>query len=79
MFYGKGKPGSVIEVSSAYGSGSVEVGEDGHWELKVYFETAPFGESFQRDRCCINGRNEALQLHQYRRRPLVTEDRNHRQ
>jgi hypothetical protein len=47
VFYGKGKPGSVIEVGSAYGSGRVEVGEDGHWELKVYFETAPFGESFK--------------------------------
>ncbi len=47
VFYGKAKPGSVIEVGSPYGSGRVEVGKEGHWELKVFFEGSPTGEPFK--------------------------------
>jgi hypothetical protein len=47
VFYGEGKPGSVIEIGSAYGNGRVEVGENGHWEVKVYFEGSPVGEPFK--------------------------------
>ncbi|KAA3641684.1 MAG: hypothetical protein DWP92_00815 [Armatimonadetes bacterium] len=46
IFYGEGKPGSVVEVGSDYGSGRVEVGESGHWEIKVTFEGSPVGETF---------------------------------
>ena len=41
VYYGKGEPGSVVEITSEYGSASVEVGEDGKWEKKVVFESAP--------------------------------------
>jgi len=47
VFYGEAKPGSVIEIGSAYGTGRVEVGENGHWEVKVYFEGSPIGEPFK--------------------------------
>ncbi|MEZ5176314.1 MAG: hypothetical protein R2823_08940 [Acidimicrobiia bacterium] len=47
IFYGKGKPGSVVEVGSAWGSGRAEVSDEGHWELKVFFEGAPVGEPFK--------------------------------
>lgn len=41
VYYGKGEPGSVVKITSEYGSASVEVGEDGKWEKKVVFESAP--------------------------------------
>ncbi len=47
VFWGTGMPGSVVEVGSPYGSGRVEVGEGGWWEMKVFFETAPAGETFE--------------------------------
>ena len=46
VFWGTAQPGSVVSVSSPYGSGSVEANGDGHWEIKVYFETAPANEPF---------------------------------
>ncbi len=47
VFYGKGKPGSVIHVVSEYGSGEAEVNGDGGWELRVYFEGSPIGQGIQ--------------------------------
>jgi hypothetical protein len=44
VFYGKGKPGSVIRVVSEYGDGEAEVNGDGAWELRVYFEGSPVGQ-----------------------------------
>ena len=41
VYYGKGEPGSLVEITSEYGSGVVEVGENGKWEKKVIFEEAP--------------------------------------
>jgi hypothetical protein len=46
VFHGKGKPGTAIYVKSEFGNGVTEVGEDGHWEIKVFFETAPIGVTF---------------------------------
>lgn len=46
LYYGTGEPGSVVKVTSEHGSGSVEVGGEGHWELEVIFESAPPGEAF---------------------------------
>ena len=46
VFYGKGKPGSTISVTSPYGSNSTTVGEGGHWEVTVSFPSAPPGEKF---------------------------------
>lgn len=46
VYFGKGEPGSLIQITSEYGSGSVEVGAEGQWEKKIYFETAPPGEPF---------------------------------
>ncbi|HEY4584273.1 MAG TPA: hypothetical protein VIH32_01495 [Acidimicrobiia bacterium] len=44
VFYGKGKPGSVIRVVSEYGDGEAVVGDHGEWELRVYFEGSPIGQ-----------------------------------
>ncbi len=46
VYYGTGEPGSVVQVTSEHGSGSVEVGEEGNWEVKVFFEGAPPAEAF---------------------------------
>lgn len=46
VYYGTGEPGSLVQVTSEFGSGSVEVGEEGNWEVKVFFEEAPPAEGF---------------------------------
>lgn len=46
IFYGTGTPGTWVEVWSPYGSGGTEVGSDGHWEARVEFPDAPYGEAF---------------------------------
>ena len=46
VYYGTGEPGSLVQVTSEFGSGSVEVGEGGNWEVKVFFEEAPPAEVF---------------------------------
>lgn len=47
VYYGTGVPGSLIEVGSEYGSGVVEVGPEGHWEIKVIFAEAVPGKAFK--------------------------------
>lgn len=47
IFYGTGKPGELVWVESPYGSGTTEVNGDGHWEIRVEFPEAPFGEPFE--------------------------------
>lgn len=47
VFYGQGTPGMVVEIGSPYGSGRTVVGEGGSWDMKVFFETAPIGETFE--------------------------------
>lgn len=46
VFYGSGQPGSWIDITSEYGSAELQVGENGQWERKVFFETAPAGTPF---------------------------------
>lgn len=46
VYWGTATPNTVITITSQYGDAVVEVGEKGHWEKKVYFETAPRGEAF---------------------------------
>ena len=46
VYWGTATPNTVVTISSPYGDAVVEVGEKGHWEKKVYFETAPRGEVF---------------------------------
>ncbi|MDJ0959071.1 MAG: hypothetical protein QNJ88_00330 [Acidimicrobiia bacterium] len=46
VFWGTAKPGTVVTISSEYGSGSAEVNGEGEWEVKVYFEEAPKGKVF---------------------------------
>lgn len=46
VFWGTGKPGSLIFIESKYGGGVAEIGEHGEWEIKVIFEGAPVGEEF---------------------------------
>lgn len=37
VYYGTGEPGSKVQVYSEYGQGSVVVGDQGQWELTVFF------------------------------------------
>ena len=45
-FSGTGKPGSTINVTSLYGSGTTTVNEDGTYWLRVEFPEAPYEKSF---------------------------------
>lgn len=46
VFYGTGKPGTEITVSSEFGNGATMVGQNGRWEIKVFFPSAPFDRKF---------------------------------
>jgi hypothetical protein len=46
-YHGTGKPGTTVHVISAYGSGSTTVTAEGKWYVKVFFETAPYGKTFE--------------------------------
>jgi hypothetical protein len=46
VFWGTAKPGTVVTITSEYGSGSAEVNGEGEWEVKVFFEEAPLGKVF---------------------------------
>jgi Glucodextranase, domain B len=46
VYYGTADQGTLVTISSEYGSASVEVNAEGHWEKKVLFEAAPYGVSF---------------------------------
>lgn len=46
VYWGTANPGSVIAITSDYGSGEVVVDHEGHWEKKVFFPEAPFDEVF---------------------------------
>lgn len=47
LYYGTGTPGTIVEIISAYGSGSVTVGTGGQWEVSVPFPTAPLAQPFE--------------------------------
>ena len=47
VYWGTGKPGTVIQVLSEYGSKSAEVDTDGDWEVLVHFSTSPANIEFQ--------------------------------
>ena len=46
IFSGKAKPGTIVNVSSPYGSGAAEVNDNGVWSIRVEFPDAPFNEQF---------------------------------
>ena len=46
-FYGMAKPGTKVFITSAFGSGSTTAAGNGEWYVKVFFETAPYGEAFE--------------------------------
>ncbi len=46
VFSGKAKPGTIVKVLSAYGSGTAEVNDDGAWSVRVEFPEAPFNAQF---------------------------------
>jgi hypothetical protein len=46
-FYGMAKPGTKVYIMSAFGSGSTTVAGNGEWYVKVFFETAPYGDTFE--------------------------------
>ncbi|MEZ5176316.1 MAG: hypothetical protein R2823_08950 [Acidimicrobiia bacterium] len=41
IYYGTGKPGTEIIVTSEFGGGTVEVDGSGEWSVKVFFPEAP--------------------------------------
>ena len=45
-YYGTAPPGTVVTAVSEFGSADTTAGEEGHWELGVWFEGAPAGEGF---------------------------------
>lgn len=47
VFHGTTAPGAKVRVESEFGSGYVRADEQGHWEVTVYFPTAPVNEPFQ--------------------------------
>ena len=46
VFFGTGMAGTVVSVSSPFGSGSTEVDDTGNWEIKVLFPDAPKDDAF---------------------------------
>lgn len=58
VFWGTATPKSVVHIVSAHGSAEVAVDEHGHWEKKVWFETAPRNEPFVVVVEAVNGRAE---------------------
>lgn len=46
IYYGTGKPGTEISVTSEYGNGSTTVAENGEWSVKVFFPSAPAHTGF---------------------------------
>ncbi len=46
-FYGMAKPGTKVSITSAFGSGSATAAGNGEWYVKVFFETAPYGDAFE--------------------------------
>jgi hypothetical protein len=62
VYYGKGEPGSTVYVQSEYGSGSVEVNGEGHWELQVFFPEAPAGQAFMVSVYDSLGREKAFEF-----------------
>lgn len=46
IYYGTGKPGTLITIVSEFGGGTTEVHESGEWSLKVFFPEAPSGLVF---------------------------------
>jgi hypothetical protein len=46
-FSSESRPGTVIALTSAHGSGPVVIGADGHWDLNVIFASAPVGLNIQ--------------------------------
>jgi len=47
VFWGTAEPGATIWVESPYGSGSTTANGDGGWEIKVFFNEAPFDQIFE--------------------------------
>jgi hypothetical protein len=46
-YYGTGKPGTTVHILSAYGSASTTIKTNGEWYVKVFFEAAPTGKTFE--------------------------------
>ena len=46
VYYGNAEPGTKVQILSEYGSGHTYADAEGHWELKVFFHTAPANKTF---------------------------------
>ncbi len=46
VYSGTASPGTTVTISSAFGGGSAQADEHGHWEAKVVFSGAPLNETF---------------------------------
>lgn len=47
VFWGTTKPETLVIVHSEFGAAETMSDKEGHWEVKVYFPDAPFGEEFK--------------------------------
>ena len=46
-FFGSAPPGSTVSAASPYGSGDTTAGDDGRWNLKLWFSELPLDDPFQ--------------------------------
>ena len=46
-FSGMAKPGTRVSIVSSFGSGSTIAAPSGEWYVKVFFEAAPYGKTFE--------------------------------
>lgn len=47
VYFGTGRPGAAVHVTSAYGSATTEVDDGGEWEVAVHFSQYPLNEEFR--------------------------------
>ena len=46
-YWGTAKPGAEVHIGSEYGRGTTAANDDGKWEIRVEFPTAPCNEPFR--------------------------------
>lgn len=65
IYYGEGEPGTKVFITSEYGDGQVTVGNNGLWEIQVFFPEAPYNETFLVRATDEFGRSKAFEFISY--------------
>lgn len=65
IYYGTGEPGTSVGITSEYGSGVTSINAAGEWEIKVFFPSAPHGETFVVRAVDEFGRSKAFEFTSY--------------